>query len=74
MAESNKPGPDDAGPGKYTALGIEMLVGVLLGYFGGNWVDRRYGSAPWGVVAGIGLCFAAVMYPLIRDAIRVNKD
>lgn len=74
MPEPKQPDSDDSGLGRYAVLGIEMLVGVLLGYFTGNWLDRKYGWTPWGVVVGITLGFAAVMYPLVMDAMRVNKD
>ncbi len=48
---------------RYLALGTSMassfVVSVLMGLFAGNFLDQKYGTAPWlllvGVFSGIGL-------------------
>ena len=65
---------DDANWGKYLGYGLQMLVGVVLGLVAGQWIDRRYGTDPWGVFAGVMLGLSAGMYLLIKDAIRINRD
>ena len=60
--------------GRFLGVGLEMLVGVVLGFLIGRWLDNKYGWQPWGVVVGSLLGVAAGMYLLIRDAIRMNKD
>ena len=60
--------------GRYVGLGLEMAIGVGLGWFVGNWLDKRYGWDPWGAVIGASIGLAGGMYLLIRDAIRMNKD
>ena len=67
-------GGDDPNWGRYLGVGLQMLVGVGLGVLVGNWLDRKYGWAPWGVFACTMLGLAAGMYLLIKDAIRMNKD
>src|SRR3954464_3204684 len=51
---------DDGGSdlGRNLAYGLEIAVGVTLGYFIGNWFDRRHGSAPWGLLVGVMLGLA----------------
>ena len=68
------PGTDDPNWGKYAAVGLQMAVGVALGVFVGNWLDKKYGWAPWGVFVCTMLGLAGGMYLLIKDAIRMNKD
>ena len=68
------PDATDPGWGKHLGVGLQMLVGVVLGYFVGNWLDQKYGWTPWGVVVCVMLGLAAGMYLLIKDAIRMNKD
>lgn len=68
------PQNDDQNWGKYVGIGLQILVGVALGYFVGTWLDRRYGWEPWGVMVGSMLGLAGGMYLLIKDAIRINKD
>jgi len=60
--------------GKYLGLGLEMVVGVLLGYFVGGWLDRKFGWGTKAMITGVIVGFAAPMYVLIRDGIRENKD
>ena len=60
--------------GKFVGLGMEMAVGVGLGYAVGYWLDKRYGWSPRGVLVGTMLGLAAGMYMLIRTAIRMNAD
>jgi F0F1-type ATP synthase assembly protein I len=77
LAEPQMPekAPDaDPGWGKHLGVGLQILVGVGLGYFVGNWLDRKYGWTPWGVIVGTMLGLVAGMYLLIKDAIRLNKD
>jgi ATP synthase protein I len=64
----------DTNWGRYAGVGLQMLVGVGLGYAIGNWLDKKYGWTPWGVMVGTMLGLAAGMYLLIKDAIRINKD
>ena len=54
--------------------GLQMAVGVGLGAFVGNWLDHRYGWAPWGLLVGSMLGLAAGMYSLIREALIMNQD
>jgi len=60
--------------GKYLGMGFEVAVGVGLGYIVGNWLDKKYGWSPWGVLAGTMLGIAAGMYLMIKEALRMNKD
>jgi F0F1-type ATP synthase assembly protein I len=67
-------GKDDGDMGRNLAFGLQIAVGATLGYFAGDWFDRHYGSAPWGVFVGVMLGLAAGMYLMIKEAIRNNKD
>jgi F0F1-type ATP synthase assembly protein I len=60
--------------GRFAGVGLQMLVGVVLGVVVGQWLDRRYGLDPWGTMCGAMIGLAAGMYLLIKDAIRINKD
>ena len=64
----------DSGWGQFLGIGLQMGVGVALGYFVGSALDRRYEWAPWGTLVCVMLGLASGMYLLIKDAIRINKD
>lgn len=40
------------------AVGLEMGIAVAIGYFGGNWLDGKFGTAPYlgllGLLVGVG--------------------
>ena len=73
MAKGDK-SDDDISWGRYAGIGLQMAVGVVLGVVVGQWLDKRYGWAPWGLTIGAMLGLAGGMYLLIKDAIRINKD
>ncbi len=60
--------------GKYSALGLEMALSVVIGMGIGYYLDRRLGTAPWLTVVWIGLGFAAGVRSLYRAAVRSGKD
>ena len=68
------PRNDDPNWGKYVGVGLQILVGVGLGVLVGQWLDRKYGWEPWGVMIGSMVGLAGGMYLLIKDAMRINKD
>lgn len=50
--------------------GLEVAIGVGLGYFIGNWADHHWNIKPWGMVAGVMVGCAAGMYLLIKEATK----
>ena len=46
---------------------------VLLGALVGNWLDRRYDSAPWLFLIAIGISFVVSMFGLVTSAINEFK-
>jgi F0F1-type ATP synthase assembly protein I len=60
--------------GQYVGLGLEMAVGVGVGYAIGFWLDRKYGWGSRGATVGALLGIAAGMYLLIKQALKMNKD
>ena len=51
---------------KLAGLGFELVAAVAGFSLVGYWIDRHYGSAPWGVVIGASLGILGGMYNLIR--------
>ena len=70
MAKQN----DGPQPAAMAMIGLQVAVGVAVGYFVGRWLDRRYGWSPNGVIVGPMIGLAGGLYLLIRESIRINKD
>ena len=60
--------------GKYSALGLEMALSVVIGMGIGYYLDRWLGTEPWLMIVWIGLGFAAGVRSLYRAAVRSGKD
>jgi ATP synthase protein I len=52
------------------AVGIEVAVAIAIGAFGGQWLDRKLGSAPWLTYIG----FAAGIGAAIKALVRVTRE
>ena len=51
-----------------------VLVGcIALGYFLGAWLDRSWGTGPWGVVGGVVLGSLGGFVHLFRTISRTTK-
>ncbi len=52
------------------SIGIEFALSVLVGLGAGNWLDRKFGSAPWLMLVGLGFGFTAGVRSMIQYAQR----
>jgi hypothetical protein len=64
------PSRPEPSPWRLVGLGGQLLVALWAGVSGGVWLDRRFGTGPWGMVGGVvfaGLVFARLVRPFLRD-------
>ena len=59
------------------AVGLEIAVAIGIGYLGGQYLDRRLGTAPWlmwvGFLAGVGAAVKALVR-VVRSYKRSLQD
>jgi ATP synthase protein I len=63
--------------GQLTAIPFVLLVGPVLGYFIGDWLDRKWGTEPYLMILFITLGFVAAgreVWGLIKRASRDQED
>lgn len=60
--------------GRYSALGLEMAISVLIGVAIGYYLDKWLGTGPWLMILWIAIGFAAGVRSLYRAALRSGKD
>src|SRR4030065_441101 len=60
--------------GRYSALGLELAISVIIGLAGGYYLDKWLGPGPWMTVVWIGIGFAAGIRSLYRAALQSGKD
>jgi ATP synthase protein I len=62
-------------PGWLRSYGIGFEFATAVAVFGliGYWVDRKFGSSPWGVLVGTGLGLTGGTYNLIRESLTAFR-
>jgi F0F1-type ATP synthase assembly protein I len=45
---------------------VEAVVAMVICALAGWWIDRRFGSGPWGLFVGMAVGFAALLLRLLR--------
>jgi hypothetical protein len=56
--------------GSTGAIGLEIAIAIILGYYGGVWLDSKFGSTPW--LKWIGFC--AGLGAAVKALIRVSRS
>jgi F0F1-type ATP synthase assembly protein I len=69
----SKPGAWESPVWRYAGLGLELAASVAGLVALGWWVDRRFGTEPWGVLAGALVGMTAGMYNLVRRALEAAR-
>jgi F0F1-type ATP synthase assembly protein I len=65
---------DWKGIGRYGTVGLELVLSVLLGLFGGQFLDRRFHTTPWLTLVGVAYGVAAGIRGLYRAAARATRE
>jgi ATP synthase protein I len=65
---------DWKGVGSYGTVGIEVILSVLVGFFAGYWLDRKFETNPWLTLIGFTYGVAAAARALYRAARRATKE
>jgi F0F1-type ATP synthase assembly protein I len=60
--------------GVLTTIPIILLVGPLIGFVLGGWLDRKVQSYPWFTIAFVSLGFIASAREIIRLLKQVTRD
>lgn len=59
--------------GQASAVGISFAVAIVLGLAAGLWLDKKLGSAPWGLLGGILIGVAAGFKNLFTVSAKLTK-
>lgn len=49
-----------------TSVSTEMAATIVLGYYGGSWLDGRLHTGPWFLLAGVLLGLAAGILGIVK--------
>lgn len=60
--------------GRHGTVGLEVVLSILVGYFGGAWLDGKLGTSPWLGFIGLAYGIAAAVRALYRAARRATRE
>jgi len=59
---------------RYSGVGLE-LAGATAGLaLFGYWIDRRYGTAPWGLLGGVFIGIVGGLYNLVKESLQAARE
>lgn len=70
----------DQGNGLWVALGFAWRLGysiavpLVILLLAGRWLDKKFGTSPWLLIAGLVLSFITTNILMFREAMRVMKQ
>jgi ATP synthase protein I len=65
---------DLKGLGTYGTVGLEFGLSVLVGLFGGQWLDKKFGTSPWLTLVGLAFGTAAGIRSLLRALAAAKRE
>jgi ATP synthase protein I len=65
---------DLKGLGDYGTVGLDLVLSILLGFFGGRWLDGKLGGHGWLTVLGFLFGVVAGFRFLYRAAVKMRKE
>ena len=58
----------------FSTVGLELSLSILVGYLAGDWLDGRFGTAPWLTLTMLGVGITAGFWSLYRALRRVMRS
>lgn len=58
---------------RWSAIGIQIAVSIIVGTMAGLWLDKKFGTDPWLTTLGVLMGSAAAFYDIYRLTKRTQK-
>lgn len=58
--------PEGPSPARFAGFGIQLLLTILLFLYLGRWLDGKFGTAPFLLIAGVFVGAAAGFYAMVK--------
>ena len=68
------PRPSGAVFGPYLTLGLQLAITVVVFCFLGRWLDGKFGTEPWLMLAGLALGVTGGLAAFLIKAIALGKE
>jgi F0F1-type ATP synthase assembly protein I len=59
---------------RFSGVGLE-LAGAMAGLaFIGYWIDRKFGTAPWGILGGVVFGLVGGLYNMVKQSLEAVRE
>lgn len=59
---------------RYSAVGLEIAIAIVLGFFVGRWIDGQAGTEPWWMLVFVLLGVGAGVKALVRVVRKTDLE
>jgi len=59
---------------RYSSVGLELAGAVAGLALVGYWIDRRFGTPPWGILGGVAIGLVGGLYNLVRESLEAVRE
>lgn len=59
---------------RHSGVGLELAAAVAGFTLAGYWIDRHYGSQPWGTIIGVVLGLIGGLYNLVKQSLQAARE
>jgi F0F1-type ATP synthase assembly protein I len=66
--------PSGTAYGPYLTLGLQLAITVVVFFFLGRWLDGKFGTDPWLMLAGLALGVTGGLAAFLMKAIALGKE
>ncbi len=60
--------------GGYATVGMDIVLSIIFGFFGGRWLDGKFGTEPYLAIIGLAFGLAAAVRFLYRATRRAKRE
>ena len=71
--KTENPTDNELNVGSFAGAGIQFAVGIVLFLLAGQWADRKFGTSPVFLLAGVFIGGSASFYSLYRRVSKAQK-
>jgi hypothetical protein len=62
------------GVGSFGTVGLEIVLAIVLGLFGGRWLDTKFDTAPYLAVVGFFFGVATAVKAIVRTTKEMQRE